>query len=80
MTNQFLLLRNKAQTKAPKKTEQDFLRERFKPLNKKFSKLPSKKEKLEDDPECNRRSNAQLLSTMSDDNSGEIVEEHKPGL
>ena len=52
LTSNFLVARRKAHTKAPKKSEQDFLRERFKPLNKKFGKGSNgKKEKVEDDEE-----------------------------
>lgn len=53
----FQSMRKKAQTKPTKKSEQDFLRERFKPLNKKFGKQNNKKEKIddEDDEETNRR-------------------------
>ena len=70
LTNSFVLARRKAHTKAPKKSEQDFLRERFKPLNKKFNKLSNgKKEKVEDDEKHLR------LSTLSDDNSQEIIVE-----
>lgn len=61
------MLRKKAHTKQPKKTEQEFLRERFKPLNKKFGKQPKKEKVDEDDEEENRKSNVQLLSTVSDD-------------
>ena len=73
LTNSFEIHRRKAQTKAPKKTEQEFLRERFKPLNKKFGKLPKKEKVDEDEDESSRKSNLQLLSTVSDDN--EIIEE-----
>ena len=72
LTATFNTYRRKAQTKAPKKSEQDFLRERFRPLNKKFGSKP-KKEKVHDsiedsgdDEDTNRRSN-HLLSIVSDD-------------
>jgi hypothetical protein len=73
LTNTFSVYRRKSHSKVPKKSEQEFLRERFKPLNKKFGKQ-AKKEKVDEDNDEGRKSNLHLLSTVSDENELQIIE------
>jgi hypothetical protein len=73
VTSTFAQLRRKAHTKIQKKTEQEFLRDRFKPLNKKFGGK-NKKEKVDEDEDTENKHIR--LSMHSDENTSEnsIVE------